>query len=93
MLKAKRESMEHKNIIFTISEDLKTRLRHRIAKKNQSTSNTISQPLVEEQDQDVAYKNTNKDVDRLDVLLDWNSSNDVNDLVIKDENWDWLKEI
>lgn len=44
-----------------------------------------------EQELDAAYNDSNKDSSRLKTLRDWNSLNNVSDLIDEDENWDWLR--
>jgi hypothetical protein len=89
--------MRHKNLTFSIPEDLKTILLAHVNKRGMSRfiSAAIRKALEEEELQrerelDAAYQAANKDSDRLETLRDWNSSDDVSDL-IEDEDWDWLK--
>lgn len=41
-------------------------------------------------DLDAAYEAANKDSDRLEILNDWDSLEDMADLT-NDEDWEWLK--
>lgn len=50
---------------------------------------TIS--ISEEQTLDAAYEEASQDSDRLEVIRDWDSIDDVSDLIEEDENWNWLK--
>ena len=90
--------MPHQNITFSIPDDLKTSLHVHVRKRGMSQliSNAIRKALAEEklkkeQALDAAYEAANQDDHRLEILQDWNASDDVSDLIDEDENWDWLR--
>lgn len=89
--------MRHRNVTFSIPEDLKKSLYSHTSKGgiSQFISNAIRKALDEEkmkkeQELDAAYEAANQDADRIDILRDWNSLDDVSDLD-NGENWDWLR--
>jgi hypothetical protein len=90
--------MKHKNITFSIPEDLKASLLAHVSKRGMSRfiSNAICKALKEEeftkeQALDAAYEAANQDSDRLETLRDWDALDDVSDL-IEGEDWDWLRD-
>lgn len=89
--------MKHKNMTFSIPDDLIQLLHINIAKR--SVSRFISEAvrkalkekeIQEEKELDAAYEAAYKDSDRLEVLRDWDSVDDTSDLK-DDEDWEWLK--
>lgn len=91
--------MKHENITFSIPADLKAVLHAHVNKRGMSKfiSNAIRKALEDEETQkeaslDAAYEAALRDVDRCEILQDWNALDDVSDLVEENENWDWLKE-
>ena len=89
--------MRHKNITFSIPEDLKAALYTHVSKRGMSRfiSNAIRKVLEEEeskkeQELDEAYEAANQDSDRLEILRDWSAVDDVSDLT--DEDWGWLRD-
>ncbi len=90
--------MKHQNITFSIPEDLKADLLIHVRKRGMSKfiSDAIFKALHEEESKkiselDAAYEAASRDADRLEVLKDWNSIDDVSDLINPDEDWQWLK--
>lgn len=90
--------MKHKNITISIPEDLKAILYTHIRKRgvSQFISDAIRKALKEEENQkekelDAAYEAANQDHDRIETLREWNSLDDVRDLIEEDEDWEWLK--
>ncbi|MBA3722355.1 MAG: hypothetical protein H0W88_08130 [Parachlamydiaceae bacterium] len=90
--------MKHKNMTFSIPEDLKINLQSHISKRGMSrfVSNAIRKALFDdevnkERELDAAYEAANQDTDRLDTLRDWNMLDDVSDLIDDEEDWNWLK--
>lgn len=89
--------MRHQNITFSIPEDLKTSLLNHVDKRGMSRfiSNAIQKALEEderkkEQELDSAYEAANQDLERMETIQEWNSSDDITDL-LDDEDWNWLK--
>ncbi len=89
---------QHKNITFSIPDDLKVNLAAHVSKRGMSRfiSEAIRKALEEEnlkkeQELDMAYEAANQDSDRLETLRDWNALDDTSDLADEDENWDWLR--
>ena len=89
--------MKHKNMTFSIPDDLQSLMRQKIGNRgfSQFISEAIRTALIEKEIQDekildAAYLSANKDLDRLETLKDWDSVDDVSDLV-DDEDWEWLK--
>ena len=89
--------MRHKNMTFSIPDDLILSLHSQISKRGISRfiSEAIhkaleAEMLQREQSLESAYEAANQDSDRLEVLQEWNTLDDVSDL-IDDENWDWLR--
>lgn len=92
----KEDTMKHKNMTFSIPEDLKAILYAQVGKMNMSQfiSNAVRKSLEEESarkeaELDAAYEAANQDIDRKATLQDWNALDDVSDLM--DEDWDWLR--
>lgn len=90
--------MKHKNITFSIPDDLKAHLYAHVNKRGLSRfiSDAIRKALEEEnvkkeQELDAAYEAASQDPDRLETLRDWNTLDDVSDLIKEDEDWDWLR--
>lgn len=90
---------QHRNITFSIPDDLRTSLYAHVSKRgiSQFISNAILKTLEEEklkkeQELDAAYEEANRDSDRLETLQDWNALDDVSDLIEDDEDWNWLRE-
>lgn len=90
--------MKHQNLTFSIPEDLKVYLQTYVRSRSRSRfiSDAIRKALDterfrKEKDLDAAYEAANKDTDRLEVLKDWNSIDEVSDLIDNDEDWGWLK--
>ena len=90
--------MRHTNLTFSIPADLKAVLYAHVNKRGMSKfiTHAISKALEEEklkneENLDAAYEAASRDADRLEVLQDWNTLDDVSDLGIENENWDWLK--
>lgn len=91
--------MKHQNITFSIPEDLKAYLQTHVRSRSRSRfiSTAIRKALDEEKfkkekDLDAAYEAANSDVDRLEVLKDWDFIDDVYDLVDDEEDWSWLND-
>ena len=89
--------MKHKNMTFSIPDDLRAVLYARIGKMNMSRyiSNAVRKSLEEENarekaELDAAYEAANQDMDRQATLQDWDALDDVSDLM--GEDWDWLRE-
>lgn len=90
--------MRHKNITFSIPDDLRMNLYAHASKRGIShfISNAIRKALEEEttkkeQELDTAYEAANQDSDRLETLRDWNVLDDVSDLN-SEEDWGWLRD-
>lgn len=88
---------QHKNMTFSIPDDLVQMLHINVGKRGLSRfiSEAVRKALTEKQREeekelDAAYEAANKDADRLEALKDWDSLDDTKDL-IDDEDWDWLK--
>lgn len=88
--------MKHKNITFSIPEDLKAMLYAYTNRRGLSRfiSEAIRRALEEEKfakekELDAAYEAANQDPSRLKTLENWNVIDDINDLNT-DEDWDWL---
>ena len=91
--------MKHKNITFSIPEDLRAVLYHHVNRRGVSRfiSNAIRKALEEEsvnkeKELDAAYESANQDSDRMETIRDWDTLDDVSDLMDVNEDWDWLKE-
>jgi metal-responsive CopG/Arc/MetJ family transcriptional regulator len=91
--------MKHQNLTFSIPEDLKVALHVFIGRRGMSRfiSDAVRKALEEEmlekeQILDTAYEAANRDTDRLEVIRDWNSLDDVHDLIDDNEDWGWLKD-
>ena len=89
--------MKHKNITFSIPEDLKAVLYTHIERRGISRFITdairkalADEAALKEQALDAAYEEANRDEDRLDVLREWNAQDDVADLMNENEDWTWL---
>ncbi len=89
--------MKHKNITFSIPEDLKAHLLAHVDKRGMSRfiSSAIRKALEDEErkkesELDAAYEEANQDMDRLDALRDWDTTGDIKDFV-DDEDWSWLR--
>lgn len=89
--------MGHRNITFSIPEDLKASLLAHVDKRGMSRfiSNAIRKALEEDElkktkDLDAAYEAANQDQERVDTIREWDTLDDTSDL-IDDENWDWLR--
>jgi len=89
--------MKHQNVTFSIPEDLKATLLAHVDKRGMSRfiSAAIRKALEEEKRKkekalDAAYEAANQDPDRIETMRDWDTSDDVSDL-IDDEDWSWLR--
>ncbi len=89
--------MRHKNVTFSIPDDLKSILYAHVRKRGMSRfiSNAIRKALeeekaIKEKELDAAYEAANQDSDRLEVLQEWNAVDDLKDLN-DDEDWSWLR--
>src|ERR1700722_19366576 len=96
--KGKGELMRHKNLTFSIPEDLKAHLHVHVSKRGVSRFITSAirkaledEELKREQELDAAYEAANQDSDRLETIRDWDTLDDVSDLS-NDEDWSWLKD-
>lgn len=90
--------MKHKNITFSIPDDLKSILYAHVGNRGLSRfiSEAIRQALKQEQlnkeeELDAAYEAANRDSSRLEILQDWNALDETSSWINEDENWDWLK--
>lgn len=90
--------MVHKNLTFSIPDDLKTCLHAHVSKRGVSRFITSAirkaleeEELKKERELDAAYEAANLDSDRLETLRDWDTLDDVSDLM-DDEDWSWLKD-
>jgi metal-responsive CopG/Arc/MetJ family transcriptional regulator len=89
--------MKHKNMTFSIPDDLLLLLHTKIGKRglsqfiSEATRKALMEKeLQEEQELDAAYEAANKDPDRLETIKDWDDLNEVSDL-LDNEDWEWLK--
>jgi hypothetical protein len=90
--------MKHKNMTFSIPDDLKALLFTRVGNRNRSQfiSNSIRKALEEEESElerelDIAYEAANQDSSRIEVLQDWDEAEDNEWINDDDDDWSWLK--
>lgn len=56
-----------------------------------SIPENLKESLRKQQELDAAYQAANHDPSRLEILRDWETLDDVSDLIGDEENWDWLR--
>jgi hypothetical protein len=90
--------MKHKNMTFSIPEDLRAVLYAHVGKMNLSKfiSNAVRKSLEDEtkrqeKELDAAYEAANQDSDRIQTIREWDQLDDVSDLIDEGEDWGWLK--